>query len=210
MYIYTLSCLCCPTLTEDLSRPYPVSKVSCLQKGIIKATQKSERKALDNICLDPIQIDYWITRKCWTKCVSFYVIKTNLMHYITSVYFVNQPVHVSGIFVAHHQEVYCICTVQQLVRAVLFSWLSVGRPANRQSTKKHNTYQFLYIYSIPPDDWLQICPKHVQVDWRNKLRINGASSWFSLHACIEMHGQRNVKFTRPRIRILSSFSSLRP
>jgi len=25
-------------------------------------------------------------------------------------YFVNQPVHVSGIFVAHHQEVYCIYT----------------------------------------------------------------------------------------------------
>jgi len=33
---------------------------------------------------------------------------TNLMHYLSSVYFVNQPVHVSGIFVAHHQEVYCI------------------------------------------------------------------------------------------------------
>jgi len=28
------------------------------------------------------------------------------------------------------------------------------------------------IYSIPPDDGLQICPKHVEVDWRNKRRIN--------------------------------------
>jgi len=55
------------------------------------------------------------------------------MHYLSSVYFVNQPVHVSGIFVAHHQE------------------------------EKHNTYQ-LYIYSILPDDGLQICPKHVEVD----------------------------------------------
>jgi len=34
-----------------------------------------------------------------------YVIKTNLMHYLSSVHFVNQPLHVSGIFVAHHQEV---------------------------------------------------------------------------------------------------------
>jgi len=50
--------------------------------------------------------------------------------------------------------------------------------ANRQSTKKWNTYQLLYTYSIPPDDGLQICPKHVEVDWRNKLRINSASSWF--------------------------------
>ena len=39
-----------------------------------------------------------------------YVIKTDLMHYLSSVYFVNQPLHVSAIFVAHHQEVYCIYT----------------------------------------------------------------------------------------------------
>ena len=45
-------------------------------------------------------------------------------------------------------------------------------------------YQLLYIYSIPPDDWLKICPKHLEVDWRNKLRINSASSWFSLHGSI--------------------------
>ena len=30
------------------------------------------------------------------------------MHYLSSVYFVNEPLHVSGIFVAHHQEVYCV------------------------------------------------------------------------------------------------------
>jgi len=32
------------------------------------------------------------------------------MHYLSSVYFVNRPLHVSGLFVAHHQEVYCIYT----------------------------------------------------------------------------------------------------
>ena len=35
----------------------------------------------------------------------------------------------------------------------------------------YNTYQLLYMYSIPPDDGLQICPKLVEFDWRNKLRI---------------------------------------
>jgi len=34
----------------------------------------------------------------------------------------------------------------------------------RQSTEQHNTYQLLYIYSIPPDDGLQIYSKHVEVD----------------------------------------------
>ena len=36
------------------------------------------------------------------------VMKTSLMHYISSVYFVSQSLHVSGISVAHHQEVYYI------------------------------------------------------------------------------------------------------
>ena len=54
---------------------------------------------------------------------------------------------------------------------------------DRQSTKKQNTHQLLYIYSIPPDDELQIYPRHVEVDWRNKLKINSASSWFSSHGC---------------------------
>jgi hypothetical protein len=57
---------------------------------------------------------------------------------------------------------------------------------------KHNTYQ-LYIYSILPYDGLQICPKYVEADWRNKLRINCASSWFLLQRYIEMHGQWNIK-----------------
>jgi len=26
------------------------------------------------------------------------------------------------------------------------------------------TYYLLYIYSVPPDDGLQTCPKHVEVD----------------------------------------------
>jgi hypothetical protein len=35
---------------------------------------------------------------------------------------------------------------------------------NRQPTEKQNRYQLLCIYSIPPDDVLQICPKRVEVE----------------------------------------------
>jgi len=91
--------------------------------------------------------------------------KTNLMHYLSSFYFVSQLLRVSGIFVAHYKEVYFIYT----------------------------TTGTCCIYSIPPDDGLKKCPKRVEVDWRNKLRTNSASSWFSLHRCIEMHGQQNIK-----------------
>ena len=41
--------------------------------------------------------------------------------------------------------------------------------------------------SILPEDGIQIYPKNVEIDWRNK------SSWFSLHLCIEMHGQQNIR-----------------
>jgi hypothetical protein len=40
------------------------------------------------------------------------------MHYLSSVYFVDQPIYVSGIFVAHHQEVYCIYNTYQLLYTV--------------------------------------------------------------------------------------------
>jgi hypothetical protein len=49
---------------------------------------------------------------CFVDRASRYicVIKTNLMQYLSLVYFVSQTLHVSGIFVVHHQEVYCIYT----------------------------------------------------------------------------------------------------
>jgi hypothetical protein len=73
-------------------------------------------------------------------------------------------------FVDHASWYICVIKTFQLT----VCWL-----INRQSTDKHNMYQLLYIYSIPPDDGLQICPKHVEVDWQNKLRINSASRWLS-------------------------------
>jgi len=114
------------------------------------------------------------------------------MHSLSSVYFVSHPLHVSGIFVVHHQEVYCIY-IQQLAHFVLFNWLSVGlvemegNQANRHSTENLNTYQLLYICSVTPDDGLQICSKYIEVNWRYKLRIKSPSSWFLLHRCIEMY-----------------------
>ena len=40
------------------------------------------------------------------------------MQYLSAVYLVNQPLHVSGIFVAHHQEVhYIYIYIQQLIKS---------------------------------------------------------------------------------------------
>ena len=56
---------------------------------------------------------------------SIYVIKTNLMHYLFPVCFVSQPLRVSCIFVAHHQEVYYIYTTIGMCCAF---WLTVCWP----------------------------------------------------------------------------------
>jgi len=58
------------------------------------------------------ELDSWTWILCLVDRASRYihVMETNLMHYLSSVYIVSQPLHVSGIFVANHQEVYCIYT----------------------------------------------------------------------------------------------------
>jgi hypothetical protein len=119
---------------------------------------------LDNIQQIFVRIDVL----CSVDCASRYicVIKTNLMHYLSSVYFVNQPLHVSGIFVAHHQEVYCIYTTIGMCCAFQLTVCWPGWDGT--------------------DDGLQICPKHLEVDWRSKLRINNASSWLLLHRRIQL------------------------
>ena len=52
----------------------------------------------------------WTTGLCNKFYTSLRVMKTNLIQCLSEDYFVNQPLHVSGISVAHHQEVYCTYT----------------------------------------------------------------------------------------------------
>jgi len=54
------------------------------------------------------------------------------MHYLSSVYYFNQPLHVSAVFVAHHQEVYSIYTTNWYVLCFLVDRLLVGWPTDRQ------------------------------------------------------------------------------
>jgi hypothetical protein len=34
--------------------------------------------------------------------------KTHLIHYLSLIYFVKHPLHVSGVFIVHHQEVFTV------------------------------------------------------------------------------------------------------
>jgi hypothetical protein len=43
--------------------------------------------------------------------------KTKQMHYLSLIYFANQLLHVSDMFIVHHQEVFTVY-VQQLVHVI--------------------------------------------------------------------------------------------
>jgi hypothetical protein len=60
----------------------------------------------------------WLTRTA-TPCRHFLLAcnEANLMHYLSSVYWVTVPVHVSGLLVAHYQEV----TMRRMVHVVCLS-----------------------------------------------------------------------------------------
>jgi hypothetical protein len=73
--------------------------------------------------------------------------KTNLMHYLSLIYFVKEPLHVSGVYIAHHQDVHNVY-VQQLVRVIrLGDWLLVWSRWNWFVVTKA-----VHIQGIPPDD----------------------------------------------------------
>jgi hypothetical protein len=61
--------------------------------------------------------------------------KTNQMHHLSLIYFASQPVHVSGMFIAHHQEVFTVY-VKQLVRVTgLGDWQLAGSGWNSIMTR---------------------------------------------------------------------------
>ena len=101
------------------------------------------------------------------------VMKTNLMHYLSSVYFVNQTPHVSSMFVAHHQEVYCIytttgkcCAFQLTVR-----WPGWVPSQPGQHTVNWKT-QHIPNVSIHTVYLLMMGYKHAQNMWRLIDEIN--------------------------------------
>ena len=78
------------------------------------------------------------------------LMKTNLVHYLSSVYLVSQILYVSGIFVSNHQEGYSIYT--SLLRVVLFLWLPVGHSKivnwKAQQRTKHSRHVQLIFSNV--------------------------------------------------------------
>jgi hypothetical protein len=85
------------------------------------------------------------------------------MHYISSLYCVTTPLHVSGPFVAPHQEAECI--VWQMLLVLLLSRLSAGlaHPGPPTVDLEVKRVTFATLYTRPTKDGLQRGPKPVEV-----------------------------------------------
>ena len=97
------------------------------------------------LCMQCILTLFYIL--CFVDRASPYicVIKTNFMHYLSSAYFVNQFPYVSSIYVAHHQELYCIYTT---IGTCCSFQLTVCWPGPTDSQLKSITRTNCCIYTI--------------------------------------------------------------
>jgi hypothetical protein len=105
-------------------------------------------------------------------------------------------------FIAHHQEVFTVY-VQQLVCVIRLSWLAAGQdgpscPAASQLKRITHTNCCPYT-AITSWWWAVNMPETCRGNWRNKLRINSASGWFSLHTKQEnfSHQKTPIPSLRP-------------
>jgi hypothetical protein len=114
------------------------------------------------------------SRKIWYwDWLKYACNEINLTHYLSSVYSVTIPLRFSDMLAAHHQEVVMyICDKRYVLSAGL-----VENQFRRQSTKTYNTICRIYTL-LPLDDGQLVSPKHVEVEWLNKLKIKSARIWF--------------------------------
>jgi hypothetical protein len=98
---------------------------------------------------------------CW-PCISIYACnETNLMHYLSSVYSVTIPVHVSGLLVAHHQEVTMYICDNWYVLYVLADCRRAWKEWNSSPFNPGHSNPFHTL--LPPGNGLLTSPKHVEV-----------------------------------------------
>jgi hypothetical protein len=96
---------------------------------------------------------------CWPYIWIYACNETNLMYYLSSVYSVTIPLHVSGLLVVHHQEVTMHICDNWYVLYVLVDCRRADFSGLRRTTHTN-----CHIYTLlPPDDGLLTSPKHVEV-----------------------------------------------
>jgi hypothetical protein len=86
------------------------------------------------------------------------------MHYLSAVYSITIPVHVSGLLVAHHQEVTYICNNWYVLYVLIYCWLAwllPSRPADSKQDVQHvQIVTYIRCYLLSGE---LASPKHVQV-----------------------------------------------
>jgi hypothetical protein len=79
----------------------------------------------------------------------------------------------------------------------------------RQPVNTSHNYTNCCIYRVdPPEDEQQVCSKHVDAYYWNKLIESSASCWFALYGYITMHGKQNIKSEHIRTKYFVATKSI--
>jgi hypothetical protein len=69
------------------------------------------------------------------------------MYYFSSIYFINQFLHVSGMFIVHRQEIFTVRVYVQKLLTHIHIIMCICVSNFKQFCFEYNTYQFLYVYN---------------------------------------------------------------
>jgi hypothetical protein len=91
------------TLWQHLSYRQPATQMN-------KLTQTCDTCRDTDVSYGWLWITAYFVTFCWPCILIIFVMTTNLMHYLSLIYFVSQPLHVSGICCPSSGGIHCICT----------------------------------------------------------------------------------------------------
>jgi hypothetical protein len=113
-----------------------------------------------------------------------FICNENQLHALFTLNLLRQTTstHFGHIYCPSSGGIHCICTA--IGTCYVYRWLAIGEIRLTQTAASHiyvlHAPTAVHLQWIPPGDGQYTCPKHVEVVWSNKLRIDSESSWFSL------------------------------
>jgi hypothetical protein len=146
------------TLSENFScnqLTWPYTVRSLLQYPTLRFSEHCpQTELLHRCCLtcktSKQSLLFLFYKLLWLRCNA-----TNLRHCLPSVYSVTTSLHVSGLLVAHHQEV---------TMYIRDNWYVLYMLVDRQQATRRTARTNCHIYTLlPPDDGLLASLKHVDV-----------------------------------------------
>jgi hypothetical protein len=133
---------------------------------LTKCTVQEAKSPVKNLVVFLLPLILQSLMFCWPCILIFLLMQTNLMHYLSLIYFVTQPLHGSGLFIAHHQEVYTVYIYIAVGTCYKLTGRWLGQPATSQL--KRITRTNCCTYTVSTSWWWAINTPETCRGWVTK------------------------------------------